>query len=82
MISRPTIYNLKPLQLRALLPLSSIAKRYWTRRKGGFQAVDVKPNGVGEAQWKEQRLITSGAARRDTGTENSLGGRDVYKGET
>ena len=68
-------------KLRALAPLSSIAKRYWTRRKGGFQAVDVKPNGVGEAQWKEQRLITYGAARRGTGTENSPDGLDVYKGE-
>ena len=68
-------------KLRALSPLSSIAKRYWTRRKGGFQAVDVKPNGVGEAQWEEQSLITYGAARRGTGTEDSPNGLDVYKGE-
>ena len=68
-------------KLRALSPLSSIAKRYWTRRKGGFQAVDVKPNGVGEARWEEQRLITYGAARRGTGTEDSPKGLDVYKGE-
>ena len=68
-------------KLRALSPLSSIAKPYWTRRKGGFQAVDVKPNGVGEAQWEEQHLITYGAARRCTGTEGSPEGLDVYKGE-
>ncbi|WP_372992747.1 N-6 DNA methylase [Sulfitobacter sp.] len=68
-------------KLRALSPLSSIAKRYWTRRKGGFQAVDVKPKGVGEAQWEEQRMITYGAARRGTGSEGSPNGLDVYKGE-
>lgn len=68
-------------KLRALSPLSSIAKRYWTRRKGGFKAVDVKPKGIGEAQWEEQRLITYGAARRGKGTEGSPNGLDVYKGE-
>lgn len=68
-------------KLRELSPLSSIAKRYWTRRKGGFRAVDVKPKGVGEALWEEQRLITYGAARRGKGTEDSPNGLDVYKGE-
>ena len=69
-------------KLRDLPSVSSIAKRYWTRhQKKVYQAVDMEPKGIGEAQWKEQRLITSGAARRGAGTEDSPGGLDVYKGE-
>ena len=68
-------------KLRALPPLAVAAKRYWTKRKGGFQAVDAKPIGMGEAQWEERRMISDGVARRGTGTERSPGGLDIYKGE-
>ena len=68
-------------KLRAQPPLSSIAKRYWTRRKGGFRALDVKPIGVGDALWEAQYLINFGAARRGRGTDGSPKGLDVYKGE-
>ena len=68
-------------KLQALGKFSSAAKTYWSKRKGGFEVRDVKPTGVGEANWEEQRMITYGAARRGTGTENSPKGLDVYKGE-
>ena len=68
-------------KLRALPPLSDAAKRYWTRRKGGFQAVDVEPTGMGQALWTETRMISDGVARRGTGTPGSPGGLDIYKGE-
>lgn len=68
-------------KLRALPPLSDAAKRYWTKRKGGFQAVDVEPTGIRQAHWSESRMISDGVARRGTGTENSPGGLDIYKGE-
>jgi hypothetical protein len=68
-------------KLRALDQLSNAAKIYWTKRKGGFQATDKKPTGVGEALWEEQRMIGYGAARRGTGKENSKDGLDVFKGE-
>lgn len=68
-------------KLRALSPLATAAKRYWTRRKGGFQAVDVEPTGIGQALWTETRMISDGVARRGTGSENSPGGLDIYKGE-
>jgi hypothetical protein len=41
----------------------------------------VKPTGIGQALWEEQPMLTYGAARRGTGTENSPNGLDVYKGE-
>jgi hypothetical protein len=68
-------------KLRAIGKLASAAKTYWTKRKGGFAAVDVKPTGIGQALWEEQPMLTYGAARRGTGTENSPKGLDVYKGE-
>lgn len=68
-------------KLRAVGKLASAAKTYWTKRKGGFAAVDVKPTGVGEAHWEEQRMIGDGVARRGTGIENATNGLDIYKGE-
>ena len=68
-------------KLRAVNELTDAAKPYWTKQKGGHGAVDVKPLGVGEALWEEKRMISSGVARRGTGTEHSPGGIDVYKGE-
>ena len=69
-------------KLRGLGQLSDAAKTYWTKRKGGFQAQDVKPTGMGEALWEEQRMISDGVARRGTGTENSPNGLDIYKEKT
>lgn len=68
-------------KLRTVGELSSAAKIYWTKRKGGYAAVDVKPTGVGEANWEEQHMISDGVARRNTGTENVPNGLDVYKDE-
>ena len=68
-------------KLRALDELTDAAKTYWTKRKGGHRAVDVKPAGVGEALWEEKYMIAGGVARRRTGTEHSPHGLDVYKGE-
>lgn len=68
-------------KLRALDTLSSAAKTYWTKRKGGYEARDIRPTGIGEALWEEQQMITYGAARRGTGKENSPDGLDAYKGE-
>lgn len=68
-------------KLRALEKFSDAAKTYWTKRKGGFKAVDKKPTGIGEAFWEESRMISDGVARRNTGTENTKDGLDVYKGE-
>ncbi|MXO48930.1 N-6 DNA methylase [Erythrobacter vulgaris] len=68
-------------KLRSLSPLSEAAKQYWTRRKGGFQAVDIQPTGIGEAQWTAGRMISDGVARRGTGSENNPDGVDIYKGE-
>jgi hypothetical protein len=68
-------------KLRGLGKFSDAAKTYWTKRKGGFKAVDKKPNGIGEALWEESRMISDGVARRNTGTENTKDGLDVYKGE-
>ena len=68
-------------KLRTLDLFSSVAKTYWSKRKGGFEVTDVKPTGIGEALWEEQRMITYGAARRSKGAENSPNGLDVYKGE-
>lgn len=68
-------------KLRALGQLSDAAKPYWTKRKGGYQVTDKKPTSIGEAQWEAQRMVTYGAARRGTGTENSPKGLDVFKGE-
>ena len=68
-------------KLRALDELGNAAKPYWTKRKGGYRAVDTKPIGVGEALWEERRMIAGGVARRGTGTEHTRDGLDVYKGE-
>jgi SAM-dependent methyltransferase len=68
-------------KLRALDTLSDAAKRYWTKRKGGFAARDSAPVGVGALHWEEQRMIGDGVARRGTGTENVTDGLDIYKGE-
>ena len=68
-------------KLRALGELSSAAKTIWTKRKGGYATVDVKPTGMGEALWEEQRMIGDGVARRGKGVENAANGLDIYKGE-
>ena len=68
-------------KLRALGELANAAKPYWSKRKGGYRAVDIKPAGVGEALWEERRMIAGGVARRGTGTEHTPNGLDVYKGE-
>ena len=68
-------------KLRGLDELATAAKPYWTKRKGGYRAVDIKPVGVGEALWEERRMIAGGVARRGTGTEHTRNGLDVYKGE-
>jgi SAM-dependent methyltransferase len=68
-------------KLRSAAKLSSAAKSYWVRARGGRAVTDVRPSGIGEAQWSERQLITDGAARRGRGTEGSPGGLDVYKGE-
>jgi len=68
-------------KLRGVGDLAQAAKRYWTRRKGGFQFSAAAPTGIGQALWEEHRMITDGVARRNTGTENATDGLDVYKGE-
>lgn len=68
-------------KLRNLDSFASVAKQYWKKQKGGFKVIDVKPKGIGEAHWEEQRMITYGAARRGKGNEHCPGGLDVYKGE-
>lgn len=68
-------------RLRALDPLANAAKRLWVKRKGGYEVRDTQPTGIGQAQWEARRMITDGVARRNTGTENTPGGLDVYKGE-
>lgn len=68
-------------KLRAAGKLSSAAKPFWVRTRGGRAVTDVRPSGIGEAQWAERYLITDGAARRGKGTEGSDGGLDIYKGE-
>lgn len=68
-------------KLRAADKLSSAAKTYWVRTRGGRAVTDVRPAGIGEGQWSERQLITDGAARRGRGTENVQDGLDIYKGE-
>lgn len=68
-------------KLRAQDTLASAAKRYWTRRKGGYKARDTEPTGIGQADWEEQRMIGDGIARRGRGEEGKAGGHDIYKGE-
>lgn len=68
-------------KLRAADKLSNAAKRFWVRTRGGRATTDVRPTGMGEANWAERYLITDGAARRNRGTENSPDGLDIYKGE-
>ena len=68
-------------KLRSLPPLSDAAKKYWTKRRGGFQATDVEPTGIGQASWTERRMISEGLALRGTGSPGHEGGLDVYKGE-
>lgn len=68
-------------KLRAQEKLSTAAKPYWYRTRGGRAVTDVRPTGIGEADWTERRMITDGVARRGTGTEGSAAGLDLYKGE-
>lgn len=68
-------------KLQSLGKFSSAAKTYWKKRKGGFEVRETKPTGVGQANWEEEYLLTYGAARRGTGSENSPNGLDTYKGE-
>jgi SAM-dependent methyltransferase len=68
-------------KLRRADRLETAAKRYWTKSRGGRSVTDVRPTGIGEADWTEAHLITDGAARRNTGTEGTPGGLNLYKGE-
>lgn len=68
-------------KLRELNTLNSAAKRYWTKRKGGYQARDTTPNGIGKLDWEEQRMIGEGIARRGKGDTGVSTGLDIFKGE-
>ena len=68
-------------KLRGLGQLSEAAKRYWTKSKGGYLAVDVEPGAPGRLHWEERRMIAEGIARRGTGSTGHPQGLDVYKGE-
>ena len=68
-------------KLRDLEQLSEAAKPYWTKRKGGYVAVDVEPGAPGRLNWKQRRMIVEGIARRRTGSTGHTQGLDVYKGE-
>ena len=68
-------------KLRGSGQLSEAAKRYWTKSKGGYLAVDVDPGAPGRLHWEERRMIAEGIARRGTGSTGHPQGLDVYKGE-
>jgi hypothetical protein len=53
--------------------------KYWTRR--GQKARLSPPTGVGQAQWREERLIKDGFAKRGQVHFLKKGGHTVFKGE-
>ena len=55
-------------KLRNAGQLAAAAKPYWTKRRGGFLAVDVKPSPSSQSDWEERRMIMDGLALRGTGS--------------